>query len=480
MKITKIENRNQKMIITGLIVSDNFCKQIMPILLINKDLSFNIFSGIYRIVLNWSINYYKKYEKAIYKHIQNIYNESYNRNEFKEEDYKLLSTFLFNLSNDFEKQKNYNERYVIDQAKIFLRKSNLELLRKNIENAVGKENLDKAENFIDQFRQIENTTSTIDIVDVINDTNIINSVLNEEDERLFRFHGALGDLIGYFLRGDLVSFSAPGKGGKSHWLFETAINALLGKLRVAIFSFEMPRNQCLRRLYKMFVGEVNNVPDGCDYVDIEVPYFDRTTIINVKKKKVKKYGLRSRIVKKKLESLKTMLKGGSLMLITPPSYSMTVKGATKILDNFAINGNPVDVVIFDYADIMLSDNNKDEHRNKINTVWQALRRLAHEKNCLVVTATHSNKSSYNDDQSQESIVEDIRKLNHVAMNIALNQNDYDRENGVIRAAILVHRHKHFSKKKQVVILHNYDIGKPYLDSRYLHKINYKTKRKKKE
>lgn len=475
MQIKKIENNQQKMIVTGLIVSDEFCKNIINILTYNKQLAYSLFSGVYKIVLNWSIQYYKKYQKAIHKYIQNVYEESFNKQEYKTQEYELLSTFLNSLSENYERQENFNEKYIIDQAKIYLREANLKLLKQNIDKSIENNNIDIAEKYIQQYKYVETNTETIESCDLFDDVDDIEEVISEQNEKLFTFHGAFGELVGDINRGELYSFSAPAKVGKTQWLFETAFTAIQERLRVIEFSFEMTKNQCRRRKYQMICGEVKKLPEKIKFKEVEIPCFSDDIFANIEIKTVKKRGLTARAIKKKLLAMKQMLKGSSLHLVNPPMYSMSIAQMSKYIDDKALEGFVPDVIIVDYADIMAKEGK--EYRHDINLIWQGLRKLAQEKNCAVFTATHTGRNSFGKDQTEENIVEDIRKMNHVALMIALNQNDNDKENYVIRPAILAGRHAKFNKKRQVIVLHNYEIGKPYLDSKFTDQVNYQSNKK---
>ena len=470
MKIKKIENQQQKVILTGLIVSDVFCNEILPILLNNKDLMFDLFSESYKIVINWISDFWKKYQKAPHKNIQEIYKESYDKVEYEATNYQIISGLLSSLSDDFERQEHYNEQFAIDRSKIFLRKANLDFLRRMIDNLLRRNQVDVAEEYISKFSKIEKETDTTTITDVINDFDVVDSAINLENEKLFRFHGAFGDLIGDLMRGDLIAFSAPGKGGKSQLLFETALVAMMEGLRVVLFSFEMPRNQCLRRLYQMFCGEVFSVPESDGCISIPVPYFLNKDNAEIGVKYVKKYGLNAKKIIKKIKSMRMHMKGGGLKLVTPPAYSMSIKKLSRTLDGFVLEGFVPDVIIVDYADIMYSIDNKNEYRHMIDSIWKGLRSIAQEKNCLVATASHSGRSTYGKDQTESDIVEDIRKLNHVAIMIALNQNKKERSEGIMRPEALVHRHKSIDAKEKVIVLQDYRIGRPYLDSRLVEKV----------
>ena len=115
MKIEKIKNDKQKIIIISLIVSDKFCEEIIPILQDNMELIYKSFDSFNTIIINWCIEYYVSYNKAPHNHIQDIYNA--NKNKLNEDEQELIKKLLQHLSDKYERDENFNEQYVIDQAK---------------------------------------------------------------------------------------------------------------------------------------------------------------------------------------------------------------------------------------------------------------------------------------------------------------------------------------------------------------------------
>ena len=483
----KIEAEKQRLIITYLITSDEFCRQIFPMILSNENLVMESFTSFSRIVLKWIISYYLKYKKAPKKHIQKIYQEEKENPLNNEDDLELVSDFLKDLSENFEVQENFNIQYVIDISLKFLRKTILKNLSKNIREAVETEQEEEAEKLISSYREVKRETEPVDEVDFFSDLSAIGDALNTEDETLFKLPGDLGKAMGDFCRGDLIAFAAPAKRGKTWFLFEFAIRAVLQKLRVLIFSFEMPKNQCLRRMVQGILGEVKKVPDGEDGVEVEIPYFvfnEEQNIYSIETKKKRKFGVTYEKAIQKIGAIKTMIKRGGLKIICPPAFSMTSRQMVQKMDELLIKENFVpDVVIIDYADITAPEKGSaKDYRHQIDSIWKGERAMAQSRHCLVVTATHTNKKTFDKDIGQGDASEDIRKVNHVACMVAINQNSEEKKIGVARASVIAHRHDDFNELNQVVLLQSLKLGKPLLDSKFLSSTDYvipKIDRKKK-
>jgi len=475
--INKINTIKQKLIITGLITSNEFCKEIIPILNYNRELTNEIFSNYYKVTLNWCIDYYKKYNKSPKRYIQKIYKNSYEKAEYDDEDYKLIEEFLNNLSDKFERDKNYNEQYTIDQALLFLREVNLKILKKQISDV---QDIATAERAVEEFRHIKKETDQIESFDLFNDLTEIDDAFNEEKDNLFKLPGILGNTCYYFQRGDLISFTAPAKRGKTWALQEIAILALLNHLRVVFFSFEMSKKQCKKRLYQSLLAEVKRIKKGQESIEVKIPKFSYDSDIekyiidyNVKEK----YGISADKVKNKLKAIKTQARGGNLKVICPPAYSMSVRQSERILDDMVLDGFVPDVVIYDYADI-IEPERKNEYRHQIDSVWKGLKRVAQKKHIAVFTASHSNKTTFEKDINEGDVVEDSRKLNHVSIMMAINQKAEEKKLGLARLSILVHRHEDFNKTDNFVILQNLSIGKFMLDNKFEKDVHYELPKKK--
>jgi intein/homing endonuclease len=242
------------------------------------------------------------------------------------------------------------------------------------------------------------------------------------------------------------------------WLIWAAILAVTSKLNVAFFSLEMTERQMIRRIYQSLLGETKRKPEE----PINVPEFDEAGRIFMRQ--VTKLGVNGQDALKKKRALKRLTRGAKFKLICVPAYSMSVGGMAAHLDNMEhFDGFIPDVIVCDYADILRPET-KGDHRNLIDESWRALRALAQKRHCLVFTGTHSGRATFTRDMGQGDITEDIRKLNHVACMIGLNEDKDDRDAGCMRVVTLAQRHE--GAGSEVTVLKCLDIGKPYLDSRF--------------
>jgi replicative DNA helicase len=124
-----------------------------------------------------------------------------------------------------------------------------------------------------------------------------------------------------------------------------------------------------------------------------------------------------------------------------------------------------DVIIIDYADILMPEKKDLEGRDKENSTWLALKNLAQSRKAFVATASQGNRASFEMESLQEkNTSEDIRKLAHIDLAAAINQRPDEKIKGITRIAVLNHRWKKFNKSHQAMVLQNYEVGQFHLDS----------------
>lgn len=452
-KVRTVDASAERALITGLIVSDQFAKTILPML--RPEL---IEAPFAKIVADWCSDYYKRYEKTPGPVIQEIYEG--NVDQLEESVAESIKMFLSDLSSKYD--ESFNVEYMVDKTEEYLKKRGLEQLGADIKANLVKGKVSDAESLIAQFKRVERYSG--DTIDVLNDRQAIIDAFHEEEEILFCLPGDLGKLVKPFCRGDLIAVAAPGKRGKTWWLQEIGIRALFAGLKVAFFSLEMSKSQMIRRFYQSILGEPRRVIEDEEHALVDIPYFDVEG--NIQMRQVPKTGLSVDKALRKVKSFKKMVKSGSFRLLCFPAHSLGHRGLATELDNLEYYSDFIpDVVIIDYADYMMPEIRADI-RHQIDDTWKNLRGQALKRHLLLVTATHTNKATYSRDIGQDDLSEDSRKLNHVACMFALNQTPDEKRAGYMRASILASRHELFDIDEEVIILNNLSIGKPYLDSRF--------------
>jgi replicative DNA helicase len=460
MKIEKINNNQEKNIITGLITSDKFCKEIIPII------EINLFRVSYiKIICKWCINYFEKYNQAPKNYIQKIYKN----NEEKEDPdlIELIYDFLSNLSDEYKREEGFNEDYAIDQSLEYLRTQKLKNLKKDIDEALQIKESEKAEELVEKYNRVQK--QEFEVIDLFEDKEKIKEALNYEEEELFSLPGAYGGLFHSFNRGDLIAFAAPAKRGKTWFLIDIAVKAFLYGCKVIFFSFEMTKPQIMRRIYQNILAELKK--KGNEIIKLPVfRYDEKKDNYYIDYDNVNKKGLIIKNVFSKLKKLKRNSKKGKLKLVCSPPNAITINNMKKRHDDlYKKTGFNPDIWVVDYADIIKAEN-KAEHRHTIDQKWLGLKNSALEKHIAIVTASHSNKSTFKKNVEQSDMSEDTRKMNHVSVMIGLNQNKDEKKAGLMRLQTLAHRHEQFVLD-EVLVTQNLNIGKPVLDSKFAKQVD---------
>lgn len=450
MKREKIDLLNEKDILVGLIVSDEFCKEISPIIDI-KDLQVDYS----RVLVSWIKPYFDEFGKApktdilkLYRsHISEISNESLQNN---------ILTFIEKLDEKYNSKRN--DAYAIQEAIKYLKSRNLQNLSQDIEAYIISGDIDKAESLITRYRKVEKESG--ESVDLLNDADIVRESFTEEQDKLFSFNGAYGRLVGDIHREDFVAFLASMKVGKTFTLIDCGIEALKNGLNVVMFSLEMSRTNMIKRVWKSLSGQVT------EDVEITVPEFvQEGEKYRVEEKTVHKKASSILEVEKKQKSLKRLFRGGNLKIFAEPAYSMTVEKLETKLDDLNHNGFIPDVIIIDYADIMLPSNSRLDYRNQLDDIWKRLRAMAQKRKCAVFTASQASRGAINKEATADMISEDIRKLAHVTSMVSISKDEYCKNHSLAMFSQLAVREGE-PITERVIATQCLSLGRPVLDSHW--------------
>jgi len=511
--VSKIQIENDKwgelerQIITGLIVSDEYASRIVPILKKN-----HLTGSFSRIVARWCSNYYKKYRKAPGKEIENIFRSKQQKKEIEGVNEELIETFIDSLSQKYEEQEEFNVQYLIDRTLKYFKRQTLQELSEDISAYLDQEEEDQAEILVNEYYQIEGDTSTA--VNPLSQE-VIHQAYKIAAEPIIQYAGAYGKFINPILiRSGFVSFTGIEKRGKSWILMEMAMRAAKQRKSVALFQVgDMDQDQQIQRIstyltrspsQSYYAGKLlipcldcyYNQIDQCSSKErksrtgvlldeksgLKVDYHEAIRdgylpCAFCKRNKPKRYrGAHwwvERDVKehteieavKASEEFQRRMGTARLIMETQPAGTVSVPHIRSILKaHERSQGFVPDVIIIDYADILVSEKQK-EFRHTQNDIWMELRALSQEYHALVVTATQGAASGYGKESlGIKDFSEDKRKYAHVTAALALNQTDQEKEEGILRIGMLLARGVPFSIKYQVRILQSLAIGQPILGS----------------
>ncbi len=504
-----VSGDSEKNIVTGMVVSTDYCRDVIPILKLEY-----FQADFVRRVVKWILEYYEQYQEAPGKHIQDIF--AVEKESLKEAEAEMIEGFISGLSDRYEAE-GLNIEYLMDNTIEYFKRRSLDILSQNISGHTARGKIELAEEAVRDYSKVAKAVSGW--VNPFEQKEIQDAFDDEHQDRLFTFPGALGKMIGWLERDTLVSFLGPMKRGKSFLLEELAVQALATRLKVVLISLEMNKTKMQGRLYKRLTG----LPDTKGKI-IVYPVFDCVYNQNgtCKKRQRKKYNkwlrpLRSKYTeamhvggypeaprklryvpctycrdngiedyalavwhsserKKQLSKKATIKKvkevkilfGDNLRIISYPAFSAGFDDIDRDLDNLEYTeGFIPDVIAIDYFDILAAETARLSERGNIDATWKRGKMMAGQRHCLVATVSQSTRKSIEKRSvGQVDTAEDIRKLAHVEAMYSLNQQLWEKNVGIMRVGIVVKRHGEFNENTKVVVLQSLDLGQPLLDSEF--------------
>jgi len=497
-----IDTTPERHLITGMIISTRFLKEVKAILKLEL-----LQVPFVKIVATWCLDYYDKHKDCPGRTIEDMFNHNRRNNKIEDIQAELIEEFLTSLSNEYEHSKHFNVPYILEQVETYLKGRALIALTEDIFTAIAVGDIPMAESMVANFRKV--TRFTVKGADLLRDKEkIIKAIDRQDEDILLELPGELGRFIGPMCRGDLAVASGQAKSGKSFWLEEIGVRSLLEGLKVVWFSFEMTEEQLFRRVHQNFTAQplkpevvylpifdcLNNQMGECeskkrrskadligedeelitDPIKAPQDYAPCTICRNHYKHKYKKAiwykildkeGLSSAKAVKKAQEIDRLCRGGRLHLACFPTHALSVDDCEIYLDNLEYYENFIgDVIIFDYAKLMISKDKKLEFRHRIDDIWQGLRSLAQKRHVLVVSADHAATKTIGKRIKQGQQQEDNRLINHVVQLFGLNQTEEEKAKGVMIVNILASRFEDFNPKDEITVLECKKIGRPYLDS----------------
>ena len=451
MKREKLNTINERDIVYQLIVSDKFCREIVPI--INPKMLEVVYV---RTIVIWIKDYFQKFKESPKKNIIKLYRSHID--ELRDEDLQNnILTFIERLDKDYDKIKVTNEDFAIQNAIKYLRMRSLKNFSEDIDSYIESGDIEKAENCVTKYRKVEAASG--EGVSLLDDFDIVTEAFTEEQDLLFRYPGDFGQLMGDVNREDFIAFLAPMKAGKTFSLIDVGIESLKNNLKVVMFSLEMSRTNMIKRVWKALSGQCTKD------MEIEIPYFvEDGDKWRIETKIVEKKASSILEVKKRQKSLKRLFRGGSFRIYAEPAYSLTVEGLENKLDDLAYEGFYPDVVIIDYADIM-APSEKGEYRQQIDGIWKRLRALAQKRKCVVFTASQTNRGAISREVESSDVAEDIRKIAHVTSMISISKTKFCKQNSIaIYSQIAVREGQPETRK--VIATQCLALGRPVIESHW--------------
>ena len=452
MRHTKPDMDIEKQLLIGLITSGNFVKRILPVF----EYDYLDLETV-RKMARWVVEYHQVYGKAPGLHIQDIFNEKKGR--LKEEEADWMERFLVELDRRAEKSGGFNEEYLFANCvKYFGRQK----LRKNAEKVLDLLETDKQ----DQAEQVWLDSVGIPEAGDLGidpfDPNTVKRVFGREEERASLTLGikSLDRMAGPVKTGWLAMFMGPMKRGKTRALLHMTVRGVTKGYNTVFFSLETSKEDNAMNIW-MNIGSLANQERKLDF-----PYF-----VDGEKVKHETFSRPPPDMRNVLGAVKSF----SRAVVSPKLRVMAYPMGTAGVDDFRRYLDLLDVLLYfsphvivvDYLGNMKAP--KGVHgRDVYNENSIALKALAQERDAIVFSAHQGSRATLEKiNMSASDVPEDIRVLGNVDVLYGLNQTDMEKEDGVMRMNVLVHRHRKFTRMKQAKVLQQFGAGQFALDDRII-------------
>lgn len=361
-----------------------------------------------RYILNQVHNHYKKYNTnpSVTALIHNL-KEDYKNSLIRKDLYPDIADTIRSIY----KADISDREYIIDRVSDFVRKQAtinaiaesadiiergedvakiLPLMQKAID--VGTTDLSRAYDFAESLEQrfeIRRARLAGEI-----SFNSVSTGYKKFDDTLYRRGWG---------KGELSLYMAPAKAGKSIALLDHAIKAVEKGHNVLFVSLEVS-------------------------TEIQADRMDS----NISNVKMDDLLVKMDAVRDKLLLWRDRYKN-HLKIHEYPSGSYRVSDLRRLIKKYQAIGVQFDLVVVDYADIMLSESSSTEGVDKSKQVFIDLRALAQQENIALLTATQTNREGAKADVIESiHVAEDFNKIRIADLVISINANEIEKEAGEAR------------------------------------------------
>lgn len=461
MKTKTFDGSKERMVLTAMVMSKKVLAKIATRWTEN---------GLFRskfanIIGGWCVRHFRKYGKAPGSSIVSIF-ASWAQTAKEKTVVESMDDFITGLSEEHKAlKKELNPAFVNDQAGILFNEVGASKLKDDIGYYLESGEVHKAIKAIKDFHRVEMGQG--ETIDVFQDTTSVKEAFTERVVSIVQYPHGLGSFFGNALcRDGFICFMAGEKRGKTWWLLDLAWRAALQRNRVLLLQVgDLTKNQVERRLgiravrrpiaaKKIWYPTSISLEGGQANVELERREFKKSLDWREVVRAYKK------IMEEKLSSEQSFFK-----MQVHPARTLSAEGVRGIVENFANDGWPPDVVVIDYADILAPIDRRMEKLEQVNETWIALNRLRQEFHCLVVSATQIKATGYKAHVlSEEHFSENHLKFAHVTGMVGINRTEDEKLKGIQRLNWVVLREDEFLQSKPVHTAGCLAIGNPAIRS----------------
>lgn len=420
-----------------------------------------------RIIAGWVWDFYDYTKEAPGKLIIDLYRKR--KDQIRDSDeLELVSDFLASLSESYMEQK-INIDYSIKEAIKFFKERSLKIMVERVTSYLSKGDVTGAENQLHNYKRVDRQHGKA--VDITRDVVPVVSAFADDNNFMFNLPGVMAETFAPINRGDFVGILAPPNRGKTWWIRYLGMLAAQNNFNVFSINLEQQEAEAIRRDFHIFVNQPK------EKTTVEIPVFKR----EMKEDEwevsstMKFYDGFQQDIRGNQDRAGMYQREGSFLSLTLPAFTTTWTDILNHITNIEeYDGIPIDAVCIDYMDLIGSVGGTKEYRHQLNEVYTRARGYCVESNKLIITGSQSNKKGINGDIDESDMAEDMRKLAHLTHLMVLNQSKEEYGKNIMR----VWNGKRREGKRimrEICVLSCYDIGRPYIDSRWADEVmDYKT------
>jgi replicative DNA helicase len=508
-KRTKISSEIENNIITSMIVSDEFCKRILPIV---KPEHFA--SPFAKTVFKWVRDFYQEFGKAPDKKIQDLFH--IHQHKINDEEISLISAFLEKLNETYlSDEESYNvllnDDFYYKRAIDYVDKQSLLSLARDVKAYAELEQLEDAKEAISNYKKVMKTSSGM--FNPNDPEEVAKHFNSNEHDKIFKMPGVIGDLFGWWMRGYFVFGQGVYGSGKTSFLQEIRIKAMRDRLKVVDFNLEMSKRQFNNRYYKRLtnLGEVagqflypefdcllnqvgvckklartcqskirNDFSDAKPlFEDAPLDYKPCTACRGTKEFVVETWF--TSVIKEAMDEWGANYKikaaqrnwGDCSRAKCYPRGRANSSDFEHDLDVLEYTENFIpDIMIVDYAQLMREEDGlrHGTEEEKINESFIALAAMAKERNIIVITVGQvttqvlESKSRGKHGRMGDAAGSRRAAYAHPDFVFSLMQTDEEKDSGVVRFNVVKARDHTCNESREVLVLQQLDVSNALLDS----------------
>jgi len=504
MPVEQISTSVERKLLIGLIISKRFCANIASLV------KTEYLSAPYsKRVAEWAINHYLKYDSPINDLIQDTFNRE--SASLKPEESELIKELLLSISSEYDEENQFNVDYWTDACLDFLKRKGMESVVEKINNNLKLNRISEAEQSLFGYSTIAKETSKISTM--ANIEKVVDEVFDTKSTELFCYPGDIGRIMGPVRRKGVHAIFSTGKGGKTFFAVELALEAVKHGHHVLFSSHEMSGREVQQRLIQVLcrrsykeegaIGEyalfdcVGNRQHKCrlaqrtnqqryiigakgkehinpEYLPCDVcrgvsDLYD-PAFFSTKKEKptiTKEYAA---------ERLDTFMKyegGNRLHIIGFPQFSATFKDVEDCIEYLrSAEGIDIAVNVDDYINGHKINKGMDR-RIAVMDEWRYAKKMADELNIAVISPLHANREGMKALELNESHISECQDAyNTLTSMVAIDTTPDLDAYGVVRMRKLADRFGGYKKHNFCYITQCLNHG-TFVDQSYFSEFNDK-------